>query len=151
MAVMVIRRIKFYKILLLLSVSFYSLHSVADIEQEIAEAYSTGNYELLFNLFQKQAIAGDVSAMYNVGVSYIKGKGVNQDKKEAYKWLEKAANGNHVKAQELMGAVYFLGDDIEQDYIKSLYWYKRAANQNSVGAQELVGSMCFNGLGTLSD
>ena len=49
--------------------------------------------------FYKAAEQGHATSQFNLGLMYLEGKGVQQDKAEATSWLEKASAQGHVEAQ----------------------------------------------------
>ena len=49
---------------------------------------------------RKEAEQGVPLAQYTLGLLYLEGKGVPQDKAEAVKWLRKAAAQGHAEAKE---------------------------------------------------
>ena len=50
--------------------------------------------------FRKAAEQGDADAQFVLGVCYLEGVGITQDKTEAMKWLQKAAKQGHEKAKK---------------------------------------------------
>ena len=70
----------------------------------------------------RAAEQGLSEAQYNIGVMYIKGRGVSQNYTEALKWFNKAAKQNDPKAQYNLGVIYASGVGVPQDYIKTYAW-----------------------------
>lgn len=58
--------------------------------------------EMAEEWFRKAAELGDFAAQRNLGYLYIKGEGVEKDKTEARKWLEKAAAQGDAYAEDLL-------------------------------------------------
>jgi hypothetical protein len=63
----------------------------------------------LLNRFLRQAEAGERQAQYVVGAAYAEGKGIQQSRSEALKWLHKAAEQGHILAQADLGTLYARG------------------------------------------
>ncbi len=62
-----------------------------------------GNYEGAFESYTKAAELGDMSAHYNLAISYQLGEGVKKDKKKEVYHLAKAAIGGHPLARHNLG------------------------------------------------
>lgn len=62
-----------------------------------------------FEKAAEMAKSGDAEAYYSLAIHYAQGKIVERDRKKAYAFLEKAANGNHPTA------IFFLGCVDSQD------------------------------------
>jgi TPR repeat protein len=74
--------------------------------------------------------------MYNLGILYLNGDGVEQDYKKAATWLTKIAKVGHSEAQYTLGELYEKGLGVKQDYSKAVKWYSMAASQGDVAAKE---------------
>mgnify|MGYP000188454972 CR=1 FL=1 len=70
----------------------YEFHNLA------LEAANKKNYEDAFRIYLKIANKGDERAEYNVGMLYMKGLGVERKKRDAYKWLRRAAKHGNQEA-----------------------------------------------------
>ncbi len=64
-----------------------------------------------------------------LGVSHDKGKGVEQDPKEALQRFRKAADQGDAQAQYKLGLMYYNGEGIEKDPKEAVEWFRKAANQ----------------------
>lgn len=56
--------------------------------------------------------------------------GVDQDYKQAFKWLKEAAIQNYPHAQYQVGAAYTLGNGVKEDGRQALYWFDKACANN---------------------
>ena len=95
--------------------------------------------------FVKNAILAerkDSETQYQLGMCFLKGKGVEQDGKEALKWFTKAAVQGHVRAQYNLGVCYAEGKGTVIDYKKAFRWFAKAAKQGCVEAQYQLG-ICY--------
>ena len=64
-----------------------------------------------------------------------KGKGVEQDLKEAAKWYQKAADQGDADAQYNLGVMYDNGDGVEQDNVTAYAWWNIAATNGDQDAK----------------
>ncbi|MBX9597438.1 MAG: TonB C-terminal domain-containing protein [Burkholderiales bacterium] len=99
-------------------------------------------YTLAYPECLKEAEAGDIDAMYNVGHLYNDGNGVTQDHTQAYTWWLKAANQGNVKAMYNVGHLYYDGNGVDQDYTKSCNWMTKAANKGFANAKKAKKIIC---------
>jgi hypothetical protein len=125
----------------------------------------------------QEAESGDVLAQYNLGVNYLKGKGVSQDRRQALFWLEKAAAQGDEDAPgviEIVKEGLALENErtelekeeakLSEEYTTLGFEYfdngqhkeafphlKKAADNGDVEAQHLVGWMFRTGNGTRQD
>ncbi len=82
---------------------------------------------------------------------YAKGRGVEKDDTEAFKWFHMAAEQEVVRAQLNIAGMYYVGEKIEQNFAKAAKWYRRAAEQGNPLAQYNLGGMYANGQGVEKD
>lgn len=76
------------------------------------------------------------------------GLGFEKDEKEAFKWLQKAAELGYADAQHSVGLFYEHGmGGLEVNYDAAINRYKKAANQNSMYGQYGLGMMYYEGKG----
>jgi len=66
-------------------------------------------YSEAMNCFRKSAVQNHMPSIYQLGVLYELGKGVERDKEEAYKCYEQAARMGHLRAQREMGLMIIKG------------------------------------------
>jgi len=119
---------------------------------ELAVAfYQNGDYRVAFNLFKKDAVQGDASAQYYLGLMYGKGQGVDQDYKQAVNWYKKAADQGVVYAQYIIGVSYANGVGVTQDYKQAVKWFQKAASQGYADAQNNLGLAYGKGQGVTQD
>lgn len=91
---------------------------------------------------------GDNGVQTFLGLCYYTGKGVNRDRKEAFKWFMKAAEQNHPKAQLYVGNCLANGIGVETpDKTEALKWYIKAAEQGEPVALYNVVTYYDKGIG----
>src|SRR5215213_11932866 len=80
-------------------------------EIDVALKYAKeSRFDLAFPIFKKHAEAGDLEAMYHLGIMYHYGEGMNPDQKAAFAWTSRSAKGGYAPAQNDLGAMYVRGD-----------------------------------------
>ena len=80
--------------------------------------------------YMEKARAGDVEAMYNLGVSYYYGDGgVEQASGEALVWWGKAAAKGHSVALYFMGLMHEDGEGTPKNLLNALNYYKQATDK----------------------
>lgn len=93
---------------------------------------------------------GDADAQYNLGGTYLSGRGglLVSDERQARKWILLAANQEPAEAQALLGDMSggYSGDDPE-----AAKWYRLAAKQGNRRAQYNLAQMYRNGKGLEKD
>lgn len=75
------------------------------LEADAMGAYRRGDHVSALAGFTSLAEKGDAWAQYNLGVIYMKGRGVPIDINVALHWLTKAANQNDKEAQYALGCL----------------------------------------------
>lgn len=100
---------------------------------------------------QQKAEQGDAKAQWELGISYLRGRGVTRDPSQAATWLHKAADQGYAEAQFNLGSMYDAGVPIPQDYRQAAYWYGKAAAQGHAGAQSGLGVLYSYGRGVPQD
>jgi TPR repeat protein len=86
--------------------------------------------EQAFAMFKKAAKKWNMIAANNVGVMYMQGDGVMQNRKKALKWFKKAA-GSCAYADHNLGIMYQNGISVEADGWTAALLFARAANRAS--------------------
>ena len=97
--------------------------------QEGWNAYKNNDYKKAYKLWLPLAEQGNVTAQYNLGQMYEKGKGVPQDYKEAVRLYRLSAEQEHASAQHNLGAMYDNGQGILQDYALAHMWFNLCGSQ----------------------
>ena len=74
----------------------------------------------------KAAENDDETGMYNVGLCYSEGDGVEKDKEKAFEWYLKAADKNHAQGAYKVGYCYQHGTGVAKDLDKAESFYSKA-------------------------
>ena len=148
------------------------LYLNGDEEQKVKSDPEKGVY-----WFTKLAETGDATAMFNLGLHYAKGHGIQRDFEKAAEWMEKAAEagdddapklieeyrklasaveraaeGNAQAQADLAEGLMKLGGSLDQagavaDYAESVKWAKLAADQGNAGAMWVLALAYEHGRG----
>jgi TPR repeat protein len=106
-----------------------------------------GNNEKAVELFKRAAQAQHPLAMYNLGIRYRDGTGVQRDRDhQAKEWLAQAAEKNFVPAMVAYGNLLASKPDR-----RGLEWLERAANLGSQNAKYWLGYFFYNGRAGMRD
>ena len=111
-------------------------------EEEEAEAIS---------MYRLAAAKGDADAMFNLGLCYRRGEGVEKDAFASYRWFQLAANQGGAVAQCQLGFCYYLGEGVEKDEAEAVRWFELAAAQGLAHAQHNLGFCYSSGIGVVRD
>ncbi|MGE5513160.1 MAG: hypothetical protein ACM31O_18165 [Bacteroidota bacterium] len=94
------------------------------------------------NSLRLAAARGDASAQFEVAVRFAKGKGVDQDFKQAGVWYQRAAAQGLAAAQYRLATLYERGLGVQRDTAQAKVWYLRAADQGNVKAMHNLAVLC---------
>src|SRR6266480_4565783 len=100
----------------------------------------------LANWYQKATKDG--KGLYDLGMKYQLGLGVNKDKIKAFEYYKMSAEKEYLIAQYQLGFCYNNGIGTEVNKEKAFEFYKKAADDGYLDAQFELGSCYFNGIGT---
>lgn len=96
---------------------------------------------------RSRADLGDAEAQYQLASMYWEGNEVEQDRNEALKWYQRAAQHGHLGAQLRIADAYEAGQGVSQDYLRASQWYERAAEQGDEAAQVHLARLYLKGAG----
>jgi len=142
-------------------------------------AFSMGMWEQLLEEQLEEANSGDAEAQYGVGIKYLNGQGVKQDRKEAKRWLKQAAASGHEAAQDKLdrlqsqqkdfeqclvkaqagdlksqyqaGIMYLKGKGVDMNGDKARSWISKAADRGDQKAITRLGILYYKGEGGATD
>lgn len=102
-------------------------------------AFASGDYKAAVDAWGILAEKGDCRAQFNLGTSYLAGRGVDQDIGKALEWFRRAAEQGNAKSQFNLGEGYRVGRGVDKDMPKAIDWYIKAADQGLKEAQAMLG------------
>ena len=100
-----------------------------------------GRNDDAFSWMLKAADAGHAAAQNNIGVSYLHGLGVDQDKTKAFEWFERSATQGYSYAQSELAMLYYQGEVIDKDDEQAEKWWLIAAKLRDEYAQFNLASL----------
>lgn len=104
--------------------------------------------QMVIDILVDYAQKGNTNAMYQLGMFYKQGQGVEKSIPEAQKWFTKASDLGHAESQFKLGDMYFGGEiKSEQSDAEALKWWRKAAAQGHAEALFNVGECYLNGDG----
>ncbi|MGH1352788.1 MAG: tetratricopeptide repeat protein [Methyloligellaceae bacterium] len=107
----------------------------------------------MFVLFINPANAQplDTAAQREMGLRYLDGEGVDQDKKKAAAWFEQAARKSDAESQFQLAVLYSTGLGVKRDEARAVQLYRAAAEQGHAEAQYGLATKYTNGWGVGRD
>jgi TPR repeat protein len=84
--------------------------------------YKKGEYSKALKIWTEEADNGEANAIYNIGLLYFFGNGVNKDLSIAYNFCKKAALKGLARAQNNLAYMYLNGMGTNKDYVNSYAW-----------------------------
>ena len=113
---------------------------VMELRRETSNASPAG----AFKWFKKAAIQGHSTAMFNIGVAYWDGSGIQKNRTKALQWWEKSAIAGNSGAQFNLGLAYYIGEEVITDLDKATQWISMAAKQNHAEAERIYNILIRN-------
>lgn len=119
------------------AVLFVAVLTALALAQEDAglTAYEAGEYESAARIWRELADQGNTVAQFNLGISYQKGLGVEQDTAVAFHWFRRAAEHGHGGSQYNLGVMFANANGVERDYVKAYLWTSLAVDSLSEGEE----------------
>ncbi|KAG2192907.1 hypothetical protein INT47_011149 [Mucor saturninus] len=126
-----------------------------DAQNSVGECYMNGlgtprDYAKALYWFKESALVNlNVAGLYNLGLMYYYGRGVEVNYDYAfYKCFIKSAGEKYQEAENQVGHCYRYGHGAPQDLECAMNWYQKSLGSNEYApAQCSIGEMYLNGLG----
>jgi hypothetical protein len=104
---------------------FYTSLFSTDSQQSFWEAYTA-------------ALRGDKLAQFQIGVTYERGIGIEENQTLAAHWFEESARQGYVDAQYNIAIMYASGRGVAADEGLAMMWLAKAAKQKDAEARKLL-------------
>lgn len=104
-----------------------------------------------FEYCKRGADLGSKVAMYNVGLFYSNGTGVEKDNNKSYEYYKKSADAGYVDAIHVVGYSHYFGVTCEKNLQKAAEYLKEAADMGNVRSMCLIGECYRYGKGVSKD
>ncbi|WP_394176001.1 tetratricopeptide repeat protein [Thalassotalea litorea] len=126
-----------------------SLSSPAFADYDDAVNYmNRGQFDLAIEELKPLVMLGYPPALYQQGVLFENGFGVQKNQQKAFKLYERAAGRSVPEAQFALAQMYAEGRGTDKNQKKAFIYTKRAAEKDLPAAQFNLGVMFQNGTGT---
>lgn len=109
------------------------------------------NHHLAAELFERCAEAGNVDAMFYLGLCYINGNGVTKDPNRAVHFYRRAAEKGHLTAKTNLAVCYERGKGVEKNEQLAIKFFQEAAREGEPLAMTHLGSCYYHGTGVGRD
>jgi TPR repeat protein len=121
-------------------------------EYSAESAYTERDYQRAADSYRKAAENGSGYGMYMLGSMYADGQGVSRDKKEAVRWMERAAEKGYPAANFTMGLWRINGEQgLKTNRQQAITDFKRAADGEDSVAMFFLGTLYARGIGVNVD
>lgn len=130
----------------------WSMETLADPQFDAAERnYRAGRYAQAAKLYRELAEAGLPQAQLRLGMLHYLGRGVKEDERQAFDWVERAARAGDLEAQYRLATLYTLRHgvppSVEDPDIEAARWYFAAAARGHAESQYALALMFITGKG----
>lgn len=122
--------------------------SAKEMKESLKSVIDFSRLEALFNDADEKE---NVDALFEEGVNYYRGRGVERDYIKAADCFKKVAEQGHADAQDYLGIMYLFGEGVSQDYVEAAKWVKMSAERGDAGAEFNLGLMHERGQGVRQD
>jgi len=104
--------------------------------------YKAGHHDEAVVLFRQGATAGHALSQFNLGVSFLQGRGwVDEDPERAVYWFKESARQGLAEAENALGFCYEDGYGVTKDLTRAAYWYDLAARQGHQKAMQNLATL----------
>lgn len=114
--------------------AYMNIEEYSCIDEVIKEHF----YKKAIKLWENLIFLGNAAAVAKLGYMYYRGKGTKENKSQAFKYFQKAAEGGDYVGQFVLGICLIYGDGCEVDREKAIYWYKESAKQGFQKAKDAL-------------
>lgn len=139
------------------NLSLKELHSIIDPDEHLVikgikllnefRNYTVDGTHKAFNLFEAAAKKGHPEGIYQLGLCYELGKGVERNMKSALLWYSKGDLKKHAPSSYRLGLIYTKNKEDQ----KAAIYFKNGADQEHPNSEWMYGLCCFHGRGIAED
>ncbi|KAL9556707.1 hypothetical protein PS6_002187 [Mucor atramentarius] len=116
---------------------------IAVCHEEGVPGVVESNLAKAFEHYVTAANLGSSDSQFQVGHMLCKGIGVTEDRLEAFKWFQKAAEKNNAKALYYIGIYYYNGSgSIQKDHQQARIYFKRSAELGHIESMVSFAQIC---------
>lgn len=119
--------------------------------QEGLAAAERGDYATALKEWRRLAEKGHSGALFNLGLMYANGRGVERNEEWAALLFRQAAELDHSFAQMNLAVALRAGKGVPKNHEESVIWFRKVAQKGHLGAQFNLGIAYLKGLGVERD
>ena len=119
---------------------------VSSYEKAMAAAEEQ-RYKDAYEIIMEALMPRTPDELYNWGVAYYNGHGVEKDISSAIEWYEEADKVGSGSGSRALGLIYLFGNGVEKNLELAAKYMKRGAEAENAEAQFNLGVMYYNGEG----
>jgi uncharacterized protein len=138
-------------ILFVILLTFVAVKPVSAGFQEGLAAAERGDYATALKEWRRLAEKGHSGALFNLGLMYANGQGVERNAEWAALLFRQAAELNHAFAQMNLAVALKAGKGVPQNHAESVVWFRKVAQKGHLGAQFNLAIAYLEGLGVERD
>jgi len=109
------------------------------------------DHDLTDDVFEEAKYEESPLAQYTLGLMYLQGRGVDENKKLALFWLKKSADQDYYLALHRLGKIYLSDDVAETNPEVAVKYIIRAAQKGYAPSQYLLGTLYQTGESGLAE
>jgi len=99
---------------------------------------------MAYKLYQLAVQRGCIDALWELGLCYKYGKGVQENKETGFQYFLRAAKEDHGPAMMGVAFAYQHGIGVLKDDNLAVYWYKKAAKAGDASAMACLGEQYYS-------
>ena len=119
---------------------------VSSYEKAMAAAEQR-NYKEAYEIIMEALMPRSPDELYNWGVAYYNGHGVDKDLLTAHEWFKEADEAGSPEGSKALGYMYLQGNGVEKNLELAVKYLTRAAEAENEEAQYNLGVIYINGVG----
>jgi uncharacterized protein len=89
----------------------------------------------------RKALAGDCSAIVEVGLAFYTGTAIRRDYEQAASWFRKGAAAGDSDSMFNLAAMYENGEGVRRDRQQAVDWYRKAAGHGDKEAKTALNRL----------
>ncbi|MGL4768030.1 MAG: tetratricopeptide repeat protein [Formosimonas sp.] len=115
-------------------------YAAPEAVQNAYELYNNKQYVQAYKLWLPQAVKGDATAQYAIGMMLMYGQGMKPRRREALQWFHQAAKQREVEAMRQLLWLYNAGQYVEKDEAQARLWATRLEEAGEVDGTKYLAS-----------
>ena len=141
---------KFYEMIrnfLLMFFCFYLNPALSNELEKGMFALEMEDYDRALYYLSFEAVQGNATAQYNLGLMYKDGIGVDKDNEEALGWFTLGSDNGHMLSKYALGLLYYHGKGTSLNFNKAMNLFLDASFMGHPASQINIGNMYYFGQG----